>query len=103
MFACLVNAFSKIAALKPLGFIKKAMSEEDGKPSMSRYTAFLVTIATIGWVTFVVIHTGQLPDLTSASLFIASGHGGYVANKISDGIANRGTDAEPGAPNVSSV
>lgn len=86
----------KIAALTPLKFIKQAISEQDGTPSMSRYTAFLVTVATIGWVTFVVVHTGVLPDLTSASLFIAAGHGGYVANKIGDGIANRGSDPSTG-------
>jgi hypothetical protein len=46
----------------------------------------LTTFATIGWVTFVVIHTGTLPDLKSASVFLAAGIGGYAANKVSDMI-----------------
>lgn len=81
-----MGLFSKIAAMKPFDFLKKALSEQDGTPSMSRYTAFIVTAATIGWVTYLVAHTGALPDLTSASLFIAGGHGGYVANKVSEAI-----------------
>lgn len=79
-----MSLFSKIAALKPLEFLRKALSEQDGTPSMSRYTAFSVTAATIVWVSYIVIHTGALPDLTSASLFLAGGHGGYVANKVTE-------------------
>jgi len=69
---------------KPFTFLKTALSEQDGLASASRITAFLTTIATLGWVTFVVVHSGALPDLTSASYFLAAGHGGYAANKISD-------------------
>jgi hypothetical protein len=85
-----VSLFTKISAYKPIEFLKKALSEQDGTPSLSRYTAFIVTFATIVWVTYVVIHTGGLPDLTSASLFIAGGHGGYVANKVSEAIGSKG-------------
>lgn len=89
------DIFSKVAALKPLTFLKKALSEQDGTPSMSRYTAFLITAATIGWVTYIVGHTGGLPDLTSASLFIAGGHGGYVANKVSEALSKGAPDVAP--------
>lgn len=78
--------FDKLKSLKPLGFLSKALSEQDGTPSMSRYTAFIITFATIAWVTYIVIHTGILPDLTSASLFVAGGHGGYAANKLSEAL-----------------
>lgn len=71
-------------------FVKQSLSEQDGLPSMSRLTAFTVTVAVIAWVTYVVIHTGALPDLTSAGLFLAGGHGGYVANKMSEAIGNKG-------------
>lgn len=81
---------TKLVAMKPLDFLKKALSEQDGTPSLSRYTAFLVTFATIVWVTYIVLHTGGLPDLTSAALFIAGGHGGYVANKVSEAIGSKG-------------
>lgn len=85
-----MSLFSSIAAMKPLEFLKKALSEQDGTPSLSRYTAFLVTFATISWVTYLVGRTGTLPDLTSAALFIAGGHGGYVANKVSEAIGSKG-------------
>lgn len=68
---------------KPLHFLKTALSEQDGLGSASRITAFLTTVAVISWVTYVVIHTGTLPDLTSASYFLAAGAGGYAANKVS--------------------
>ena len=71
-------------------FVHKALSEQDGLPSMSRLTAFTVTIAVIAWVTYVVIHTGALPDLTSAGIFLAGGHGGYVANKVSEALGSKG-------------
>lgn len=72
---------SKLSRL--LHFLKTAISEQDGLGSASRITALLTTIAVIGWITYVVIHTGLLPDLTSASYFLAAGHGGYAANKVS--------------------
>ena len=89
----------KLKNYKPVAFISKALAEQDGTPSLSRCTAFLVTIATIAWVTYVVIHTGALPDLTSASLFIAGGHGGYAANKISEAIGAK--DVSSGGGNDS--
>ena len=88
-----MSLFAKLASMKPLEFLKKALSEQDGTPSLSRYTAFILTAATIIWVTYVVIHTGALPDLTSASLFVAGGHGGYVANKVSEAIGSKGEQA----------
>lgn len=93
--------FRKISSLKPLEFLKKALSEQDGAPSMSRYTAFLITVATIGWVTYVVGHTGGLPDLTSASLFVGGGATPYVANKVSEAIVSKG--APDVAPDPSSA
>lgn len=71
-------------------FVKQSLSEQDGLPSMSRLTAFTITVAVIAWVTYVVIHTGALPDLTSAGVFLAGGHGGYIANKVSEAIGNKG-------------
>lgn len=72
-----------------LVWFKSVLSEQDGLGSASRITAFLTTIFVLGWVTFVVIHTGTLPDLSSASVFLAAGTGGYAANKIS-GLFNKG-------------
>jgi hypothetical protein len=69
-------------------FVKASLSEQDGLPSMSRLTAFLITLAVIGWVSYIVVHTGELPDLTSAGLFIAAGHGGYVANKVTEALGS---------------
>lgn len=89
----------KLSSLKPLSFLGKALAEQDGTPSTSRLTAFLVTIAAIGWITFVVIHTGALPDLTSASIFIAGGHGGYAANKLSEVLGAKNASPTSGTGN----
>lgn len=71
---------------KLVKFLKSVVSEQDGLGSASRITALLTTVAVIGWVTYVVIHTGTLPDLSSAALFLGAGSGGYAANKVSSMI-----------------
>lgn len=66
--------------------MKSALSEQDGLASTSRIIGMLTTFATLSWVTYLVIHTGTLPDLKSAAVFLAAGIGGYAANKVSDMI-----------------
>jgi len=75
------NFISKLKAI--LVWLKSIVSEQDGLGSASRITAVLTTIFVLFWVTYVVIHTGALPDLSSASMFLAAGTGGYAANKLS--------------------
>jgi hypothetical protein len=61
-------------------FFKSVFSEADGNGSWSRMQSAIALVAVLSWVTFIVIKTKALPDLTSATIFISSS---YVANRIS--------------------
>lgn len=44
------------------GYLKEALSEQDGRGSMTRLTIFICVVAFIGWATYLVIETLTLPD-----------------------------------------
>lgn len=67
-------------------FLKGVFSEADGTPSFSRIaTAILVGFA-CGWVTHIVWHKHEMPDLLGLSAFITVLYG---VNKIGVGLANK--------------
>jgi hypothetical protein len=71
---------------KLLAFIKSTFSEPDGTGSASRVLGGAVVASTIVWVSYLVLRTHVLPDLTSAALFVGSGFSGYAANRLSGAI-----------------
>lgn len=60
----------------------KEVLSENGVGSYSRYTGFAIVMATIGWVSYLVIRTHALPDLSGPALFIASGQSSYGLNQM---------------------
>lgn len=60
--------------------LHQSMSE-NGEGSFSRITGAAVVLATLGWVTYIVIKTSALPNLTDASIFLASGSSAYAVNQ----------------------
>jgi hypothetical protein len=70
--------FSKIIA-----FAKSTMSEPDGTGSASRVLALTAILTNICWVSFLVIKTGTLPDLSGSAMYIGASFSGYAANKFS--------------------
>ena len=73
---------------KILTFLKSSFSEPTGEGSASRVIAGSVTGAVLVWVSYLVVKNNTLPDLTSASLFLAAGSGAYAGNKISKAFKN---------------
>lgn len=78
---------------------------EGGTGSYSRILGALVATFTFFWVTYVVIKSGSLPDLTGPSIFIASGCSAYginqaknVASAIKGNPNGPQTDAEGTPP-----
>jgi uncharacterized protein involved in response to NO len=71
---------------KIIAFIKSVLSERDGTGSASRVVGAVIVLAVISWVTYLVITTKALPDLTSASLFVAAGFSGYGVNKLAGAV-----------------
>ena len=68
---------------KLLAFAKTTFSEPDGTGSASRVLAGLTILANICWVSWLVLHTGTLPELSGSALYIGASFSGYAANKIS--------------------
>jgi hypothetical protein len=71
---------------KLLAFIKSTFSEPDGTGSASRVLGGAVVATTLIWVSYIVLRTQVLPDLTSAALFVGSGFSGYGMNKLSGAL-----------------
>jgi len=70
-------------------WIKKLFSES-GEASMSRTAAFIALVFACGWVTYLVIKNGALPDLHGIALFVGTPYG---LGKIGETIAKfQGSD-----------
>lgn len=64
-----------------LSHFKQSLSEPDGTGSYSRMMGAIIASATISWITYIVIVTHALPNMTDAGVFIASGSSAYAVNK----------------------
>lgn len=71
---------------KIVAFLKSTFSEPDGTGSASRVLALLAILSNIAWVSFVVVRTHALPDLSGSAMYIGASFSGYAANKISGAI-----------------
>jgi Na+/citrate or Na+/malate symporter len=63
-------------------FIKDALSEDDGKGSLSRMGTAALIAACIFWDTHLVFHNNALPDFGGQTLFIATLYGLNQASRI---------------------
>lgn len=68
---------------KLITFLKSTFSEPDGTGSASRVLALVAILSNIVWVSFVVIKTHAMPDLSGSAMYIGASFSGYAANKIS--------------------
>lgn len=82
-FATIKSVFSKVKSLSALlpPPLREVLSE-NGIGSYSRYSGFLIIIATICWVSYLVIHNKAFPDMTGPTAFVAGGQAQYAANQI---------------------
>jgi len=63
-----------------LSFLKSLLSEPDGSSiSYARVSGSIALLATIGWVTYLVLKTHALPPLGEASAFVSAS---YAVNKV---------------------
>ena len=79
---------------KLVAFLKSTFSEPDGTGSASRILALLAILSNIAWVSFIVIKTSSLPDLSGSAMYIGASFSGYAANKIS-GAFKKDKDESP--------
>jgi hypothetical protein len=65
-------------------FLKGLLRESDGTPSSSRTLTACVILASLCWISYVVIKTHALPDLTTVSAFdTVVGGSLYGLNRLS--------------------
>jgi hypothetical protein len=82
-----------------INFIKNVFSE-DGQGSYSRVFSGLITFSVLSWITFVVYKIHLIPDLSGATMFLASAVGvHYGVNKVNDMIKDSKV-GKPDAPNT---
>ena len=82
---------------KFVGFIKGALSETDGQGSYTRVSGFLIALASVCWVSYLVVRNHELPDLAGVALLVGGGSGTqYAINKTEDIVkAFKGTPEDP--------
>lgn len=70
------------------GFLKSVLSEADGSGSFARVASGIAVLASIGWVTHIVLKTHTIPPLTDLTIFNTSIYG---INKIPTILKGTGT------------
>lgn len=66
-----------------LAFIKSAFSDGD-QPSSSRLLSGLCSLASIVWITHIVLHTHALPDVATLGGATAFSTAHYAANRLTN-------------------
>jgi len=67
-----------------MSFLREVFSE-DGQGSYSRSASGTIVLAVLAWVTYIVIKTHAIPDLTGPAWFLVTGTGiHYGTNKAPD-------------------
>jgi hypothetical protein len=65
-----------------LAFAKSVFSD-GGAGSLSRCGSGFILVSTVGWVSYLVIKNGTMPDLTGPAIFMTAGVGSlYGTNKL---------------------
>jgi hypothetical protein len=67
---------------KLFAYLRSTFSEADGTGSATRLLAGGGVLATIVWVSYIVVLTGHLPDLGGAAMFVSASFSGYAINKV---------------------
>lgn len=80
--------------------ILEMFTENDGKLSLSRVLASIIVLAPIFWVSYLVIKTAVLPDLTGPAVFVGGGATQYGVGKW---FAKKENGTIPGALDSNSV
>lgn len=95
--------FSKFSGLFKI--VKEGFSEPNGSGSFGRLGAGAIVFSTLVWVTYVVLKTHVIPDLSGPSLFLSTGTSAtYGANKLATALKDKnGPDSNTNLANVVNV
>ncbi len=74
-----------------ISFLREVFSE-DGQGSFSRVIQGFIVVMTCSWVTYVVLRTRAIPDLTTPAVFIGAGGLNYMAGKAAAAVKGKSTE-----------
>ncbi len=81
-----------------MGFWSGLINDADKQINPAHVVALSLTAAVIGWVTYLVIKTHVLPDLTGPAYLLGGSGAMNVAHKAEDILAKFKGNAEQGTP-----
>lgn len=103
LFKSLLGKVGKLSKYLPPP-IREVLSEPNGQGSYSRVSGMMTVIATICWVTYLVVHNHALPDMAGPAAFLGAGQAQYATNKIVTVLKgdpnSQSAQAPAGAPNA---
>lgn len=68
--------------------LKSMFLDNDGTVNPAHVIAAVLTFASIFWVTYLVIHNGEMPDLAGVAYLLGGSGAINVAHKMEDIVAN---------------
>jgi hypothetical protein len=92
------------------GFCRSVVDDDDKTVNPAHIIAFLFTFASIGWITYLVIKNGAMPDLSGLAILIGGGSGAinlvHKAGDLVDRFRSNGhgnpvskpAEGDPGGP-----
>lgn len=72
-------------------FIREALSESDGKGSITRILTLVAVLFAMLWVTIIVNHNHALPDFSGLALFVGTLYG---INQVSTVMGRRAEEQQ---------
>jgi hypothetical protein len=70
-----------------MGFLKAIFDDRDKSVNASHCIAFLLTVSSVVWVSYLVIKTHVLPELSGVAYLLGGSGAMNVANKMEDIVA----------------
>lgn len=88
-----------LSRIKQLVAFFKEVFSEDGRGSFSRVIQGFIVVMTCLWVTYVVLRTRAIPDLSGCALFIGTGAIHYGVGKMAGIVSAFKTPADKSTEN----
>lgn len=82
-----------------IAFFREVFSE-DGRGSFSRVIQGFIVVMTCSWVSYVVLRTRAIPDLTTPAVFIGAGGLNYMTGKAAAAFKGKTTDTAQNGQNA---
>jgi hypothetical protein len=83
-----------------MGFLKAIFDDRDKSVNASHCIAFLLTLSSVVWVSYLVLKTHVLPELSGVAYLLGGSGAMNVANKMEDIVAKFKKHPDPDSGTV---